>query len=215
MKTSKILAIIHSDIKKYDRTIILAKKGLRLTNVSNDKYIFTDYETLSKNIELLSKPPILKESALTINRLDMYIPVVCLDGTIKNTGIIIHSKFNMDLYVYYHEAKFVGRKFYLEKSGFFGDNSNLSKSLNNFLNTLPIVVVRGFLVSLAKSIKCRNFKVVNDYLENNRLITENKNEILILERYINENLESKFIKKLINNYANNELKADREGNVLC
>lgn len=151
-------------------------------------YGFTSSEGLVKNIENCYHPPILWESASVLKNIKLNQKIILLDSSILLNGIIlfhnldtkvlsklVNTEFNFEGQIKYEKTKVVQ----------FGNNSKLSMLLNCFLATLPVVTHEPTLVAFATAFEKCKFKMLNKYILDNRLITnENKKEYEALSVYL-------------------------------
>lgn len=214
MKTRYIGGILNTDPTKIKE--ILAKENFkfRLIIDYNESKIpsieiqkskklifgFTSSQGLINGLEKqLYHPPILFESAPVIKHINLNQKVIFLDAKILSNGLVLFQQINLENLVKLINSEFIydsDIKFEKSKTVQFGNNSKLSLLLNRFLVTLPTIVHEPTLVAFTTSLEKFKFKILERYIINNRLVTdENKKEFEALIHYLTEVKGS--IKKLV------------------
>ncbi len=207
METSNtILGILNSDIyslrstmNKYHETEIVNDNNFECKQ--DVHYIFTSFTSLQKNLEIINRTPILSESPSVIRLINISHPIVVLDGKYLDNGLILFQPIDFKILKKNLGLNFIFRGeivFNKSENTSYGNISELSISLNSFLNTLPSISHEPFMVSLATSLETKNLKSLKQFTDINRLVTneneEKFNDLLSIIRS-NRNIISMLISK--------------------
>jgi hypothetical protein len=197
LTTSKILGVLNHAPSVIEN--LLESKGITFQLVLDSKqlqrfrpktvYGFTSSETLFKSIQQLKRPPILWDSPSVFNHISLSQPISLLDAKIMRDGIIIFEALKKDKLRAFMKKKFEA----LETPPMFskvvtkqlGNDSKFSELLNKLLVTLPDYVYEPTIIAVTTACEQGNYKILSEYLNNNRLITDvNKEQYKEFSSYL-------------------------------
>ena len=212
----RIGIILHSDASKVKEVLSVDGYNFLFVNSSTTEIPsrkdqlkkrmvlgFASATQLINNLKKCARPPLLFEVPTTARHVELNHKVVYLDADPQPNGIIRfrpvseRNLLKLVSYKYKYSKKYAPC---IEKANVirYGNDSELSHYLNNFLATLPQYMSEPVIIALVSAIESNNYKAFDDFVSNNRLVTdENKEEYTDFVNYmtsIQKHVE-KYIKK--------------------
>jgi len=203
--TSKILGVLNSSPSEVKSLLnrngvdfkLILNHDYKVEEIDDTVYGFTNSDTLINNLKSLKRTPFLWESACVFKHMSLTQPVVLIDAKVLNDGVIIFEDLKKAKIKHYLKKTFKPLDVYpyLNRRPVkqWGNNSKMSKLINNLLVSFPSFVYEPTIISLTTAFETNNYKIFSEFLSMNRLITnENKSDYLMLVNYIKE-LRAKII----------------------
>lgn len=180
-KTKAILCVLNTD--HFQVKNFLEKNDIDFTLIAdigsvipNEGMVgFTTSNILIDRAKECVHPPILFDTAFTISQLALETKIIILDGVILPNGVVFFTEFRWEKLLKAASKRFVPPKdFIFRKSNMkqFGAQSSLTKTLSEFLVTIPGILHPHFYVSLATAIENNKLSPFRKFVRQNRLVTD-------------------------------------------
>lgn len=157
-----------------------------LVEDEDTRYIFTSFIGLNRNLKALTWPPILCENPSVARLIGISYPTISLDADFHDNGVITFKPITGLLKLLCTPFKPQGKIIFAKSEVVqYGVNSGLAKAINDFLLTVPSFTHESFFVALAELFETSDFQVFTEYVENNRLVSnENVETFGVLEELL-------------------------------
>lgn len=208
--------IVKNYIKNRYKVYVLNKE---IKKPTNSVIVFRNYVSMVNSLKYLKRTPILCESPDILNLIDINLKLTLLDCVINTDGIVESKDFDYKLLLK-SIKDFKCKNLCIEKNGSIGNNSELSISLNEFLNTIPIIARRETLKSLFSCIEIKDYTKFNKFIKDNRLVTSENRTLIFKLGFILSNTEKSKEKSSLNRIKylskmyNTKPIVDKDGNLL-
>ena len=143
------------------------------SKIKNNILGFTSFKVLSERQKEIKHTPFLFESIVVAENIKLEAPVIFLDAKVCFDGIVKMLPLNYKKALYYSKKLYRPTNFIFEKAltKQFGDYSELSLRINEFLVLQPGTLREPFLVALTLSFQNDDYSILETYLNNNRCVT--------------------------------------------
>lgn len=166
---------VRSNLKDMGIQVRMVTSNSKLIPEDDDQHIygFTSSTALINSIDRLCTPPLLWETASVAHLVGLNHPHYYCDATRHIDGLIHFHKIDYDdlykrLSRSFKRGPFIG----VERAQpiQFGNDSEVSRALNAFLDTIPPISIEPTLVAYTEACK-EDYSVFSLYLTANRLVT--------------------------------------------
>ena len=154
--------------KKIDLQIVFSHSKILDTILG-----FTSFKVLAERQAEIKYTPFLFESITVAENIKLEASVTFLDAKIGFDGLVRMLPLNYKRMRFMSKKKYSPTNFIFEKAltKQFGDYSELSLKINDFLVLQPRTLREPFAVALTLSFQNNDFSILETYLNNNRCVT--------------------------------------------